>query len=136
MQKVSVAQQSCHISSFFLIHLMISTLSLARWAKRCACGVTVTDSPFNPCVPTKDELEFRTSTAESYVKHKLLGEGSFGTVHLARHRQSGMVCAIKVLLRKDCVLDMDANSYREVLVHRQVARTDTLPSPESPLCTR
>jgi serine/threonine protein kinase len=80
----------------------------------------VEDADFNPRQPSKDEPEFMTSTAESYVKHKQLGEGSFGTVHLARHRQSGLVCAIKILLRKDCVLDMDANSYREVLVHRQV----------------
>lgn len=115
---VFVASKYCVYVS---ILKLISRLPLTRWAKRCSCGTEmVEDAAFNHAQPTKDEPQFMTSTAESYVKHRQLGEGSFGTVHLARHRPSGMVCAMKVLLRKDCVLDMDANSYREVMVHRQV----------------
>ena len=31
-----------------------------------------------------------------------------------------MVCAIKTLLRKDCVLDINEKTVREVIVHREI----------------
>lgn len=49
---------------------------------------------------------------------KALGKGNFGRVYLARHRKSGWICALKVLIKKRIENEeMERDVRREIEVH-------------------
>lgn len=59
---------------------------------------------------------------------KVLGKGKLGKVYCVRHRQSGFICAIKAMSKKELVdLKLEKNFRREIevqrhLVHPNIAR--------------
>jgi transcription initiation factor TFIID subunit TAF12 len=54
------------------------------------------------------ELKLATCQLEDFEVGKVLGTGSFGRVSLARHRRTGMVCAIKALSKAHIVKNQQA----------------------------
>ena len=48
-----------------------------------------------PVVEARGKKVERGMRADEFTMGKKLGEGKFGVVHLARHRKSGMVVALK-----------------------------------------
>lgn len=59
---------------------------------------------------------------------KVLGKGKLGKVYCVKHRQSGLICAIKVMSKKELVdLKLEKNFRREIeiqrnLVHPNISR--------------
>ncbi|KAI1737853.1 kinase-like protein [Xylaria scruposa] len=66
--------------------------------------------------PTQPKLHFR-----SFEIARPLGNGAFGQVYLARHRESGLICALKVLNKENIMRDgKERHVRREIEVHSHV----------------
>lgn len=62
-----------------------------------------------PLVPSLQALRLDACRLEDFEVGRVLGTGSFGRVSLARHRGTGMVCAIKALSKAHIVKNQQAS---------------------------
>eukprot|EP00899_Mesostigma_viride_P016405 jgi/Mesvir1/24766/Mv22022-RA.1 len=59
------------------------------------------------------KVRLGTCTLDSFELGPLLGTGSFGRVHIARHRASGTVCAIKMLSKAQILKTKQVNHVKQ-----------------------
>ncbi|KAF3991259.1 hypothetical protein FT663_01716 [Candidozyma haemuli var. vulneris] len=87
-------------------------------------------SPFvdtNSRLPTTPP-KCKTLSLADFEFGKVLGKGKLGKVYCVKHRESGLVCAIKAMSKKDLVnLKLEKNLRREIeiqrdLVHPNISR--------------
>ena len=64
-----------------------------------------------PCALLQS-LKLQSCKLEDFEVERLLGTGSFGRVSLARHRQTGAVCAIKALSKAHIVKNQQISHLR------------------------
>ncbi|KAI0546788.1 kinase-like protein [Xylaria curta] len=65
--------------------------------------------------PTQQKLHFG-----SFEIARPLGNGAFGQVYLARHRESGLICALKVLNKESISDGKERHVRREIKIHSRL----------------
>ncbi|XYA02938.1 spindle assembly checkpoint kinase [Meyerozyma guilliermondii] len=82
----------------------------------------------NESIESLPAKNFKSLCLDDFDLGKVLGKGKLGKVYCVRHRESGYVCALKVMTKKDLVeLKLERNFRREIeiqseLVHPHISR--------------
>ena len=67
-----------------------------------------------PAACPQQSLKLDSCRLEDFEVGRVLGTGSFGRVSLARHRASGLVCAIKALSKAHIVKNQQVGWWGEL----------------------